>query len=215
LDVALDAHEPADDPKQTLAAADLLLGGGGQDSGQGLILDDLHRIGPALRALVADGAPMLMICGLYQLFGHCFRTADGAVMNGLGVFDAETTAGPSRLIGNITIRTEYGLTVGYENHSGLTTLGDLRTAFGRVVVGAGNNGRDGTEGARTGNAFGSYLHGPILPKNPALADALLALAVGRRGAPALAPRDDEAAAELRELDEIAARAHQVASRRPR
>lgn len=170
-------HEPGHALDQ---AADIIIGGGGQDSGQDKIKDDLIKNGPVLRKMAADGAPMLLICGLYQLFGHYFETNSGHRIDGIGLFDAWTKAGPERLIGNIVIETDLGEIVGYENHSGLTHLNPGQTAFGRVKKGAGNNGRDKTEGARIHNAFGSYLHGPILPKNPALADELIRLAAMKK-----------------------------------
>jgi lipid II isoglutaminyl synthase (glutamine-hydrolysing) len=160
--------------------ADILIGGGGQDSGQLKVEADLQRINQQLHELADDNVPMLMICGLYQLFGRFFKSQDGSVLKGIGLFDAETTAGPTRLIGNVVIRTEFGDIVGYENHSGLTTLDNPSTAFGRVSKGAGNNGHDGTEGARYRNVIGSYLHGSLLPKNPRLADALVEMAVTHR-----------------------------------
>ncbi|MDR3125745.1 MAG: glutamine amidotransferase [Candidatus Nomurabacteria bacterium] len=166
-------HEP-DKPLDT--TADIIIGGGGQDSGQDKIQADLLKNGAVLRQLAADGVPMLMICGLYQLFGHYFETHAGHHIDGIGLFDAWTKAGPTRLIGNVITETELGEIIGYENHSGLTHLNKNQSAFGRVIKGAGNNGADGTEGARRYNVFGSYLHGPILPKNPLLADELIKIA---------------------------------------
>jgi len=158
------------------ARADLLLGGGGQDSGQVRVEDDLARIADRLRGLAADGVPMLMICGMYQLFGNAFITVDGKRLPGLGILDVTTQGNAKRMIGPVVLSTEFGDVVGYENHSGSTTLGAGQSAFGTVRAGMGNNGNDGTEGARTGNVVGSYLHGPILPANPALADALIGYA---------------------------------------
>jgi len=215
LAVTVGAFEPGGDPG-VLTQADLVIGGGGQDSGQQLVARALHDVGDRVRELVDDGAPMLVICGLYQLFGHWFAPAEGPRLDGIGVFDAQTTAGTTRLIGNITIDSPFGRLVGYENHSGLTTLNAGQAPLGTVVAGAGNNSSDGHEGGRTRHAIGTYLHGPLLPKNPALADELLRLAVLRRyGEEALAPLDDAAAARLAHLDDLAAQARTVASSRPR
>jgi CobQ-like glutamine amidotransferase family enzyme len=159
---------------------------------------------------------MLMICGLYQLFGHNFRAANGDEMAGISLFDATTVAGQQRLIGNITIKTSLGQVIGYENHSGLTKLTNNQTPFGQVISGAGNNGDDDTEGAREFNVFGSYLHGPILPKNPALADELLRLAAEKKfGQKSLTPHSEKAAIELQVLNETAEAARQAAMKRPR
>ncbi|MDU0347318.1 glutamine amidotransferase [Actinomyces sp. MRS3W] len=161
---------------------DLVVGGGGQDSGQERIKKDLVSIGPQLRGWAADGVPMLVICGLYQLFGHRFVTGEGSEIPGIGLLDAETVAGPGRLIGNIVLDSPtFGRVVGYENHSGLTRLGPGAEPLGSVRSGDGNNGEDGTEGARVHNVIGTYLHGPLLPKNPAVADWLLERAVTLRG----------------------------------
>lgn len=153
---------------------DLIVGGGGQDSGQSKIQDDLLAIGPKLQRLAEDDVPMLLICGLYQLFGHFFRTKQGDEIRGIGLLDIETHGSNTRLIGNIVTNSEqFGQIVGYENHSGLTTLGSGVEAFGQVQKGAGNNGRDTSEGARYRNVIGTYLHGSLLPKNPAVADWLI------------------------------------------
>ncbi|MDR2524558.1 MAG: glutamine amidotransferase [Candidatus Nomurabacteria bacterium] len=196
-------HEPG---RKLDVTADIILGGGGQDSGQDKVKNDLLKNGAALRKMAAAGTPMLVICGLYQLFGHYFETNAGHHIDGIGVFDAWTKAGPVRLIGNIVTETELGEIVGYENHSGLTHLGKNQAAFGRVVRGAGNTGADGTEGARVYNVFGSYLHGPILPKNPRLADELIHLA-------AIKKFGEFTPAEID--DTVALKAHDVATSRPR
>lgn len=160
---------------------DLIVGGGGQDSGQHIIQQDLLKIGPQLTALAHDNVPMLMICGLYQLFGKFFKTREGVVIQGIGLFDIETHGGDERMIGNIiTENDEFGQIVGYENHSGQTFLGPRAQPLARVVRGAGNNGQDETEGARFKNVLGSYLHGSLLPKNPELADFLIEQAVVRK-----------------------------------
>lgn len=162
--------------------ADLVLGGGGQDSAQGAIQDDILRIGDKLHALVGAGVPMLMVCGTYQLFGNRFVTLDGTEIKGIGVFDVETIGGPKRLIGNTAVETaDFGTLYGFENHSGKTYLGAGQQALGTVTRGGGNNGEDKTEGARVKNAIGTYLHGPLLPNNPLLADSLLKLAMEYQG----------------------------------
>jgi len=157
----------------------LFIGGGGQDSGQSRVAADLRDNAATLRALAADGVPMLMICGMYQLFGNDFTTVDGRELPGLGILDVTTVGSATRFIGPVVLDTAVGQVVGYENHSGATTLGSGQEQFGTVVHGHGNNGTDRTEGARTDNVIGSYLHGPILPANPALADLLIGLAAVR------------------------------------
>jgi len=195
---------------------DIILGGGGQDSGQNKIVNDLIKIGPKLRKLADEGVPMLMICGLYQLFGYYYLPNGGEKMLGIGIFDMTTTGGPKRFIGN-TVADWHGYKiVGYENHSGLTTLNDKQESFVTIVTGAGNNGVDQTEGARTNNVFGSYLHGPILPKNPKFADELLWLAAKRKfGILELKPRDEIAKRKLKDLDKIIEQAREIAMNRPR
>ncbi len=164
-------HEPGDEIPDNI---DIIFGGGGQDSGQSKIEADLQKITPRLKQMIEDGAPALVICGIYQLFGEYFETADGQKIKGANILPLKTKAGPRRLIGNIVINTpEFGEVVGYENHSGLTWLADEVTAFGTVIKGAGNNGEDFTEGMKYHNCIGTYLHGPILPKNPRVADFLI------------------------------------------
>jgi CobQ-like glutamine amidotransferase family enzyme len=161
---------------------DLVLGGGGQDSAQGDIQDDILRIGDQLHTLVNDDVPMLMVCGTYQLFGNRFVTQDGQEIKGIGIFDVDTFGGPKRLIGNVAVQTEeFGALYGFENHSGRTMLGKTQAPLGKLLRGNGNNGEDKTEGARTRNAIGTYMHGPLLPTNPKLADGLLDLALARSG----------------------------------
>src|SRR5699024_7728597 len=147
---------------------------------------------------------MLMICGMYQLLGKAFVTAGGHQLPGLGILDVTTTGNTTRMIGPVVLHTEVGEVVGYENHSGSTVLGEGQDPFGRVLHGQGNNGSDGTEGARTGNVIGSYLHGPILPANPSLADQLLEVAAVRATG-AWVPGDID--------DSIAHRAHDAQVRR--
>lgn len=171
-------YDPGDTFPETV---DIIVGGGGQDSGQIKIQDDLQTIAPKLKELADSGTPMLMICGLYQLFGKFFKTATGDTIPGIGVMDHETHAGPARLIGNIVTRnTRFGEIVGYENHSGQTFLGRGVEPLGHVEKGAGNNGQDSTEGAIYKNVIGTYLHGSLLPKNPAIADFLIEQAATKK-----------------------------------
>lgn len=185
-------HHPGQPFPET---AHLVVGGGGQDSGQAKVEEDLERIADRLRGLVADGAAMLMICGMYQLFGKAFVTVEGKTLPGLGILDVTTQGNEKRMIGPVVLGTDFGDVVGYENHSGSTTLGAGQAPFGRVRSGMGNNGSDGTEGAVTEHVIGSYLHGPILPANPRLADTLIGwaaeLATGRPFEPG--DLDDEVA----------------------
>ncbi len=172
-------------------AVDIVFGGGGQDAGQYHISDDLVGRGTELRALAADGAPMLTICGTYQLFGRGFTTVDGREIPGIDIFRASTIGSSVRMIGNIVIDTTFGRLVGFENHSGQTILEPGQAPLGRVRKGAGNNPTSGQEGAITQAAIGTYLHGPILPKNPALADHLILTALKRRnGMAELPPLND-------------------------
>lgn len=162
------------------ADIDIVLGGGGQDSAQDDIQADIIRIGTTIHTLVNAGVPMLMVCGTYQLFGNRFVTSDGREIKGIGIFDIETLGGAKRLIGNAAVKTiEFGTLYGFENHSGKTYLKSGQQPLGKVARGNGNNGTDGQEGARTHNAIGTYLHGPVLPNNPKLADGLLELAIQR------------------------------------
>ncbi|HSE29253.1 MAG TPA: glutamine amidotransferase [Candidatus Saccharimonadales bacterium] len=155
---------------------DIVLGGGGQDSAQSDIQDDILMIGDELHKLADAGVPMLMICGMYQLFCHKFITNTGEEIKGIGIFDAETRASSQRMVGNLKVNSEFGILYGFENHSGRTFLNQGQNALGKVLRGNGNNGQDGTEGAQTNNVFGAYLHGPMLPNNPRFTDGLIATA---------------------------------------
>ncbi|MGO4186652.1 type 1 glutamine amidotransferase [Pseudarthrobacter sp. TAF60_1] len=160
---------------------DLIVGGGGQDSGQLIIQDDLHSRADVLTEMAQDGAPMLVICGLYQLFGRFFKTHLGTVIPGIGILDVETHGTDERLIGNVKVASdEFGEVLGYENHSGQTTLGPGVRPLGTTAKGTGNNSSDGHEGARYKNVVASYLHGSLLPKNPAIADFLIRTAAERK-----------------------------------
>lgn len=160
---------------------DIIIGGGGQDSGQTVIQKDLHANAEHLKEMVNNGTPMLLVCGLYQLFGKEFRTREGEVLKGIGVFDAHTVGGDERLIGNVVEESgEFGTIIGFENHSGLTYLGSGCKPLGTVTKGEGNNKEETHEGARTGNAIGTYLHGSLLPKNPKISDFLIEHAARRK-----------------------------------
>jgi lipid II isoglutaminyl synthase (glutamine-hydrolysing) len=172
---------------------DCFFWGGGQDQEQAAVARDLQGAkGAALRAAVEDGAAMLAVCGGYQLLGHEYWPHAAESLPGISLFDATSVAGPERFIGNVVVETQWGELVGFENHSGLTTLGPGVEPMGRVRIGRGNNGRDGTEGAIYRNAVGCYLHGSLLPKNPVLADWLVARALERHhGFVELPPLPDE------------------------
>ncbi len=156
--------------------ADVILGGGGQDSGQVRVTQDLDAHADRLRDLAVAGVPMLMVCGMYQLFGKAFTTIEGTVLPGLGLLDVTTQGNDTRMIGPVVLDTEFGNVVGYENHSGSTELGQGQRPFGTVLHGSGNNRTDKVEGARIHNVVATYLHGPVLPANPTLADGLLEIA---------------------------------------
>lgn len=186
---------------------DIVIGGGGQDSGQEIIHEDLIKIGPKLKALAENNTPILMVCGLYQLFGNFFKTLSGTTLTGIGILDVETHGTHERLIGNIvTNNEEFGNIIGYENHSGQTYIGKNAQPFATVFKGAGNNVKDGHEGARYKNVIGTYLHGSILPKNPKLADFLIHTAVTNRYG--------EFSTDIID-DQLADQARAVASERPR
>ena len=193
----------------SLAGYDLVFIGGGQDFEQQVLLEDLHRgKGREIRAAVEDGIPFLTICGGYQMLGHYYETYDGKRCDFIGAVDLVTIGSKKRMIGNYKFRCgqESGgsLVVGFENHSGMTRLGSSVKPLGTVLAGCGNNGEDGTEGVRYQNVFGTYSHGPLLPKNPELCDHILLTALQRKyGRAELQPLDD--AAEIAAHDEVAAR----------
>lgn len=183
-----------------LSEADICFIGGGQDFEQGLLMEDL-RGGRAqeIKSAVEDGVTFLCVCGGYQLMGHYYETAAGERCPFIGALDLATVGDAERMIGNFAFETAFGTVVGFENHSGRTRLGGGVEPLGRVLRGSGNNGEDGTEGARYKNVFCTYSHGPVLPKNPAFADALLASALERRcGDASLAPLGDLAEREAHE-----------------
>ena len=174
------------------AGIDVYFFGGGQDQQQVAVARDLQGAkGDAIKASIEEGASLLAVCGGYQLLGHEYRPHAADLLPGIGLFDLVTGAGPERFIGNVVIESQWGDIVGFENHSGLTTLGPRQAPMGRVKVGRGNNGDDGLEGAIYRNAVGCYLHGSLLPKNPALTDWLIESSLKRRiSGFALPPLDD-------------------------
>ncbi len=184
-----DGFDPADH--------DLIYIGGGQDRDQVLVAEDMLRNKrDAIASAVEDGAALLAVCGGYQLLGHRYELAEQSIP-GLGIADLETVREPGpRLIGNVSIEVELGerpsVLAGFENHGGRTHLGPDAEPLGRVLHGHGNNDRDGHEGVKRLNLIGTYLHGPLLPKNAWLADRLIALAIERRTGvlPQLEPLDD-------------------------
>jgi CobQ-like glutamine amidotransferase family enzyme len=191
-------------------AYDLLYIGGGQDREQALVAGDLVAKSHAVHAAIAEGVAALAVCGGYQLLGDYYRDRDGTELPGIGVFPLHTIAGSRRMIGDVLLECEWaGRTIaGFENHAGRTKLDPGATPLGRVVSGFGNDGESGHEGARVGRAIGTYLHGPLLPRNPWLADWLLAQALGHASggeAPELTPLADDLERE----------AHTVAAARAR
>jgi len=171
---------------------DLLFMGGGQDRGQELVANDLFRKGHDIKTAIESDVPALVICGGYQLFGHYFMTSEGKRLQGIGVFNASTSATQTRLIGNVLLKSDmFGELIGFENHSGQTVISASSDPLGRVVRGHGNNESSKMEGIVYKNAIGTYLHGSFLPKNPVVADFLLAAAI-RRHRPdySLKPLDD-------------------------
>lgn len=196
---------------------DMILGGGGQDTGQKKIADDFFKRADTLRQLVQEDVPMLMICGMYQLFGEYFETIDGTRLDGIGVFGVYTEGRESRMIGNLVEHSEqFGDVIGYENHSGQTFLREGVQPFGQVDrEGWGNNGKDRTEGAIVHNVIGTYMHGPLLPKNPKVADFLIRAAAVHRYGEFRPQQTEEQKAELAHINDIVANARGVAASRPR
>jgi lipid II isoglutaminyl synthase (glutamine-hydrolysing) len=173
-------------------SADLFYMGGGQDRDQALVARDMAESKrDALHAAAERGAVVLAVCGGYQLLGHGYQLGDEE-LPGVGLVDLRTVREPGeRLIGNCAIEADLGtgprVIAGFENHGGRTYLGAGEEPLGRVLRGHGNNGKDGFEGVRRGNVIGTYLHGPLLPKNVWLADRLIELSLGVE----LGPLDDQ------------------------
>lgn len=186
-------HNPGDTLPE---APDFVTIGSGPGSALAALADDVAVIAPALRALVADGVPLLAVAGGYHLLGTALALSSGTIA-GAGVFDATTDATASRVVtGAFAIDTDLGRLIGIENHGALTTLGTGQQPFGTTGSGRGNDGT-GTEGARTGNAIGTHSHGPVLAMNPVLADHLIRAALDRRGL------SYETTAEHAKLDDLA------------
>lgn len=197
----VDVGQPYD-----LEQADIVVAGGGEDESQLAVARDLQTRAGSIHDAVGAGVVFLTICGTYQLFGRRFTTHDQRDIAGIGVFAAETRGGVKRMIGNIVVASAWGTLVGFENHSGRTVLDEAQEPLGLVEKGNGNNDRTRDEGAVTGNAFGTYLHGAFLPKNPAFADELLRRALRRRHG---------ADVDLEPLDDtLEQRAAAAAARRP-
>lgn len=195
--------------KTSLAGFDVVFIGGGQDFEQQVLLEDLHRGRDSeIKAAADDGVVFLTICGGYQMMGHYYETFDGKRCDFIGLLDLYTVGAKERMIGNYKFRCTPAaggsVVVGFENHSGRTMLGEGLEPLGTVLSGNGNNGSDKTEGAHWKNVFGTYSHGPMLPKNPEFCDMLLLTALKRRyGEAELPPLND--AAELSAHDEMCAR----------
>jgi lipid II isoglutaminyl synthase (glutamine-hydrolysing) len=209
LDVRPISLDAALDP----GAHDLIYVGGGQDREQAMIAPDLAARGDALRAAVDGGTAVLAVCGGYQLLGRGYRGRDGSWMGGACLFPLDTVAGETRMIGDVLLQSTLveapdRTIAGFENHAGRTVLDPGASPLGRVVAGYGNDGSSGFEGCRVGRAVGTYLHGPLLPRNPWLADLLLSWAVAHAtGA------EPEPLAPL--PDELEQQAHAVSSARAR
>lgn len=171
------------EPGEIISKMDIIFMGGAQDKQQEIVNADLKTKGKYLKTVIENGMPGLYVCGAYQFLGKYYKEADGNIIDGIGVFDLYTESpgiDVPRCIGNIIIKSELFpeiKLVGFENHGGRTYLADKKQAFATVISGYGNNGEDKTEGIFYKNSFGTYLHGPILPKNPELADYLIKAAI--------------------------------------
>ena len=190
---------------------DLLYVGGGQDREQALVAPDFAAKANGLRAAIDAGAAVLAVCGGYQLLGRFYRDRHGAELPGAGVLPLQTLAGDTRMIGDVLLECELEpgwprTLAGFENHAGRTVLDTGADPLGRVVAGFGNDGQSGFEGCRVGRVVGTYLHGPLLPRNPWFADWVLAQA--------LAHANGGEPQQLEPLqDELESEAHTVAARR--
>jgi CobQ-like glutamine amidotransferase family enzyme len=191
---------------------DLFYVGGGQDREQALVANDLESKADPLREAVESGAAFLAVCGGYQLLGRSYLDVSGAELPGIGLLPLQTVAGERRMIGDVLLECDWagrGRTLaGFENHAGRTHLDPGAEPLGRVVAGFGNDGESGFEGCRWRRVYGTYLHGPLLPRNPWFADRLLA--------EALAHATGGEAAEWPPLgDELESAAHEISAGRAR
>lgn len=174
--------------------ADIVFIGGGSDRVQQAVFGEMKIRRPEVEDAAASGAVVLGICGGFQLLGHSYIDASGAAAEGMGLLDVTTVARSPRLVGRAVVEASFAghqmKIVGFENHGGRTFLGEGAVPLGRVLKGRGNNGEDGQEGAVQGSVLGTYLHGPLLPSNPSLCDALLKAAFRRSPGQVLSPLDD-------------------------
>jgi lipid II isoglutaminyl synthase (glutamine-hydrolysing) len=206
----LDVEDLGADAEIRPGKHDLFYVGGGQDREQALIAPALAALAPALHEAFEGGAAFLAVCGGYQLFGRFYRDQSGEEQPGVGLLPLHTIAGSRRMIGDVLLECELEPGVrqtlaGFENHAGRTILDEGAEPLGRVVSGFGNDGESGYEGCRVGRAIGTYLHGPLLPRNPWFADWLLTQAIAHRtGAEPELPTLD---------DELELEAHAVSARR--
>jgi lipid II isoglutaminyl synthase (glutamine-hydrolysing) len=215
--IELEVEEVGPGDEVRPGAHDLLYIGGGQDREQALIAPDLAAKGESVKAAVEAGAALLAVCGGYQLLGRFYRDRSGAELPGVGLFPLHTAAGERRMIGDVLLECELEpgarrTLAGFENHAGRTYLDEGAEPLGRVVAGFGNDGESGFEGCRVGRAIGTYLHGPLLPRNPWLSDWLLAQALAHRlgEAPAFEDLSDGLEAEAHAVS--SARAHERGGR---
>lgn len=194
-----------DKPSTINENIDFFFFGGGQDQAQSIVSKDLRKKATKLKNAVEEGVVMLSICGGYQLLQKYFKTDQGTIIEGIGIFNAYTEASETRMMQNLQVKinpryfdeikaiypTTMNTLIGFENHSGKTYLEEGTAPLGMVLSGSGNNGQDKLEGAVYKNAFGCYLHGSLLPKNPHFADSLITKALERRyGKVNLQPLDD-------------------------
>ena len=159
---------------------DIMFIGGGQDREMNIISRDLKRKAEMITYSIESGKTVLAICGGFQILGQYYRAADGNELRLTGALPFYTIGSSQRMIGNIVTQTKYGRLVGFENHSGKTYLSGGLSPLGTVVTGFGNNAKDKTEGVEYKNTFATYLHGPLLPKNPAFADEILSRALNEK-----------------------------------
>jgi len=192
--LGVEVMEVGVDDRPSFQDVDIAFIGGGTDREQKIVCDRLQSVRTELAAFVEDGGVLAAVCGGYQLLGDYYLLGDERVP-GLSLVDLYTDRGDPRLIGNVAVRSRISPQpiVGYENHGGRTHLGPGVEAMGKVAYGFGNDGQTGEEGCLYKNVVGTYVHGPLLPKNPGVADYLLSRALDRKyGTSELAPLDDRA-----------------------